>query len=100
MKARTSNQDRGFSMVELMVAMAVGLILTAAATQLFKSGMNATMLVTEQAEMQQNVRAALNLVARDVSMAGSGLPSGGLDLPYGVGAVSAFYRRSQARGEE
>jgi prepilin-type N-terminal cleavage/methylation domain-containing protein len=95
MKARTSNQDRGFSMVELMVAMAVGLILTAAATQLFNSGMNATMLVTEQAEMQQNVRAALNLVARDVSMAGSGLPSGGLDLPYGVGAVPSFYACNQ-----
>jgi hypothetical protein len=82
-------------MVELMVAMAVGLIITAAATQLFNSGMNATMLVTEQAEMQQNVRAALNLVARDVSMAGSGLPSGGLDLPYGVGAVPSFYACNQ-----
>jgi prepilin-type N-terminal cleavage/methylation domain-containing protein len=95
MKARTANQDRGFSMVELMVAMAVGLILTAAATQLFNSGMNSTMLVTEQAEMQQNVRAALNLVARDVSMAGSGLPSGGLALPYGTGAVASFYGCNQ-----
>jgi prepilin-type N-terminal cleavage/methylation domain-containing protein len=95
MKARTANQDRGFSMVELMVAMACGLILMAAATQLFNSGMNATMLVTEQAEMQQNVRAALNLVARDVSMAGSGLPSGGLDLPYGTGAVQSFYGCNQ-----
>ena len=82
-------------MVELMVAMAVGLIITAAATQLFNSRMNATMLVTEQAEMQQNVRAALNLVARDVSMAGSGLPSGGLDLPYGTGAVASFYGCNQ-----
>jgi hypothetical protein len=81
--------------MELMAAMAIGLIITAAATQLFKSGMDATQLVTEQAEMQANVRGALNLVSRDVSMAGSGLPMGGLALPYGTGAVSSFYACNQ-----
>lgn len=95
MKAEISRTERGFSLVELMVAMAVGLIIMGAATQLFKSGMSATQMVTEQAEMQQNVRGALNLVARDVSMAGSGLPSGGLTLPYGVGAVASFYGCNQ-----
>ncbi len=78
-------------MVELMVAMAVGLIVVGAATQLFQTAMKSTMLVTEQAEMQQNVRTALNLVARDVSMAGSGLPPGGLALPYGVNATPSHY---------
>src|SRR5262249_3974541 len=67
----------------------------AAATQLFKSGMDATQLVAEQAEMQQNVRGALNLVSRDVSMAGSGLPMGGLALPYGTGAVATYYGCNQ-----
>jgi hypothetical protein len=47
--------------------------------------------VTEQAEMQQNVRTALNLVARDVSMAGSGLPPGGLALPYGTNSTPSHY---------
>ncbi len=95
MKASASREKRGFSMVELMVAMAVGLIIMGGAMALFKSGMQATMLVTEQAEMQQNVRAALNLIAQDVSMAGSGLPSGGLALPYGAGSVASFYACNQ-----
>jgi prepilin-type N-terminal cleavage/methylation domain-containing protein len=95
MKPAISDTARGFSMVELMVAMAIGLIIMSAGTQLFKSGMDATRLVTEQAEMQQNVRGALNLVARDVSMAGSGLPSGGVTLPYGTGAVASYYGCNQ-----
>jgi prepilin-type N-terminal cleavage/methylation domain-containing protein len=95
MKSTVSNEAHGFSMVELMVAMSVGLIIMGAAMQLFKSGMDSTMLVTQQAEMQQNVRAALNLIAKDVSMAGSGLPSGGLALPYGVGATASFYGCNQ-----
>src|SRR5450631_136058 len=95
MKSIASKRALGFSMVELMVAMAVGLVIMGGAMQLFKSGTTATMMVTQQAEMQQNVRAALNLVARDVSMAGAGLPSGGLALPYGTGAVASTYGCNQ-----
>jgi prepilin-type N-terminal cleavage/methylation domain-containing protein len=95
MKPANLDNARGFSLVELMVAMAIGLVIMGAATQLFKSGMDATQLVTEQAEMQQNVRGALNLVARDVSMAGSGLPMGGIALPYGTGALASHYARNQ-----
>ena len=89
---------RGFSLVELMVAMALGLVVLAATTQLFKNGMDATILVTQSSEMQQGVRATLNLVAKDVSMAGSGLPPGGLSLPYGAGATprSSQSARSKA----
>ncbi len=95
MNSKVSRRARGFSMVELMVAMTVGLVIMGGAMELFKSGMSATMMVTEQAEMQQNVRAALNLVTRDINMAGSGLPSGGLALPYGVGATPSFYACNQ-----
>ena len=70
----TESKARGFSLVEMLVAIALGLFVLAAATQLFKNGMDATILVTQSSEMQQNARAALNLVAKDVSMAGSGMP--------------------------
>lgn len=88
---RNQTTSRGFTLLELVVAMAVGLIIMAGAAELFKSGMDATALVTQQAEMQQNVRSALNLVAKDVSMAGSGLPPGGVALPYGVGSTPSRY---------
>lgn len=87
----TEHNARGFSLVELMVAMALGIIVLAATTQLFKSGMDATILVTQSSEMQQSARATLNLIAKDVSMAGSGLPSGGLALPNGAGSVASLF---------
>src|SRR5207249_9966720 len=86
-----SNTAKGFTLLELMVAVALGLIVLAATTQLFKSGMDATILVSQQSEMQQSVRSALNLIAKDVSMAGSGLPSGGVSLPNGTGSVASFF---------
>lgn len=85
MNSATNKSDRGFTLTELLISMAVGLVVMTGATQLFKTGMDATMVITQRGEMQENVRAALNLIAKDASMAGSGLPSGGLALPYGAG---------------
>lgn len=85
------SKARGFSLVELLIAVALGLVVLAATTQLFKSGMDATVLVTQSSEMQQNVRATLNLIAKDVSMAGSGMPTGGMALPSGNGAVNSMF---------
>src|SRR6476661_6923851 len=87
----TQHNARGFTLVEMLMAVALGLIVLAATTQLFKGGMDATILVTQSSEMQQSVRSTLNLVAKDVSMAGSGLPPGGMPLPYGAGATPSFF---------
>jgi len=53
----TEQNARGFSLVELLVAIALGLVVLAATTQLFKSGMDATRLVSQSSEMNQNIRA-------------------------------------------
>jgi prepilin-type N-terminal cleavage/methylation domain-containing protein len=87
----TESNARGFSLVELLIAMALGLIVLTSTVQLFKGGMDATILVTQSSEMEQSARAALNLVGKDVSMAGSGMPPGGLSLPYGAGATPSFF---------
>jgi len=91
-----SNKTRGFTLLELMAAMVIGLIVLGTGVELFKSGMDATALVTQQAEMQQNVRSALNLVSRDVSMAGSGLPIGGISLPFGGGSTASKFGCDQS----
>lgn len=87
----TEHNERGFTLVEMLMAVALGLIVLAATTQLFKGGMDATVLVTQSSEMQQSVRSTLNLVAKDVSMAGSGLPPSGMPLPYGNGSTPSFF---------
>jgi type IV pilus assembly protein PilW len=91
MKMRTQNRALGFTLLELMVSMALGLIVMAAMASLFKTGMDSSMLVTQRAETQQNMRAAIDLMSKDISMAGAGLPSGGIQLPNGAGStISKF----------
>jgi prepilin-type N-terminal cleavage/methylation domain-containing protein len=95
MTARYSNTEFGFSLMELLTAMVVGLIILAAATQLFKAGTDTATVVTQRAEMQENARAALDLVAKDISMAGAGLPPGGLALPNGAGSSIPLFAVDQ-----
>jgi len=77
---RMLRSQRGFSLLELLVASSIGLTVVLMATSLFKTGMDATMRVTQRAETQQNLRAGVELMTKDISMAGAGLPSGGLQL--------------------
>jgi prepilin-type N-terminal cleavage/methylation domain-containing protein len=90
MKTQTQN-GHGFTLLELMVSMALGLIVMAALASLFKTGLNSTMLVTQRAETQQNMRAAIDLMVKDISLAGAGLPSGGVQLPAGAGSSTSKY---------
>jgi prepilin-type N-terminal cleavage/methylation domain-containing protein len=85
MKMPRQKAQSGFTMLELMVAIALGLVVMAALAGLFKAGMDSAMLLTQRAETQQNMRAAIDLMVKDVSMAGAGLPSGGIQLPTGAG---------------
>ena len=80
---RTAKWQRGFSLLELMVASSIGLLAILAMTSLFKMGMDSTFTVTQRAETQQNMRSAIELMTKDISLAGAGLPSGGLQLVTG-----------------
>lgn len=82
-------------MLELMVAMALGLIVMAAMASLFKTGLDSVMLVTQRAETQQNMRAAVDLMVKDISMAGAGLPAGGIQLPTGAGSSASRFACDQ-----
>src|SRR6266576_1814913 len=90
---RTLKSRRGFSLLELLVATSIGLTVVLVMTSLFKTGMDATMRVTQRAETQQNLRAAIELMTKDISLAGAGLPSGGLQLT--TGGVPSLYACNQ-----
>jgi prepilin-type N-terminal cleavage/methylation domain-containing protein len=88
MQMRFAKSQRGFSLLELMIASIIGLILMAAMTSMFRVAMKAMFTVTQRAETQQNMRAAIDLMTKDISLAGSGLPSGGLQMANNGGATS------------
>ena len=88
MKMPKVKRHHGFSLLEMTIATALGLMMILLMTSLFKMGMTATMTVTQRAETQQNIRAGIEMMTKDLSLAGSGLPSGGLQLANANGATS------------
>jgi len=70
-----NTSTRGFSLIELMVALALGLLITAASVKLYSTGMDATWVIQQRAEMQQDLRAAEGMMLKDISLAGAGLTS-------------------------
>jgi hypothetical protein len=95
MHSAVKTSSRGFSLVELLIALGVGILVLGTAVQLFSKSMQAAWLVSQRAEMQQDARAASNLLTKDISLAGAGMPSGGIALASGT-ASSPVYGCSYA----
>lgn len=74
MKTATMKHDqktqRGFSLVELMIAMVLGLVLMAGVLQVFITSKQTYNLNEEMTWIQENARYAVNFLAEDVRMAG------------------------------
>jgi prepilin-type N-terminal cleavage/methylation domain-containing protein len=64
----------GFSLIELMIAMVVTLIVTGAVFGLLTEGQSSFKLQPERTDRQQNIRSAMDLIMRDISSAGDGMP--------------------------
>jgi type IV pilus assembly protein PilW len=62
--------SRGFTMTELLVAMAITAVVMAAVFSTYKSQQDSYVVQEQVAETQQNLRAALYMMSRDIRMAG------------------------------
>ncbi len=87
-KNNRASSYRGFSLVEALVAMSLSLLVMASVLELFRQSINMSEAATQRTELQQNVRAALNLMAQDLNIAGTGFPMGGITLPNGDNSVA------------
>ncbi|HEX8815375.1 MAG TPA: prepilin-type N-terminal cleavage/methylation domain-containing protein [Terriglobales bacterium] len=97
MKLRAKSKSRGFTLMELLISLVVGTIVIGSAVSLFSSAMDATWVENQQAEMQQDLRAASDLLVKDITLAGEGLPlETGIALPSGGGAARPVYGCNQA----
>jgi type IV pilus assembly protein PilW len=67
MKSKSIN---GFTLVELLVSMSIGMVLLAAVTTTFMSQTRIYNAQEQINEMQQNARGALDIITREVKMAG------------------------------
>jgi len=77
-------KEQGFTIVELLVAMAVSLLALGAIYSTFQSQHKSYLMQEEVAAMQQNIRAAMYHIQREIRMAGCD-PTGNA----GAGIVTA-----------
>ena len=80
-------KQAGFTLVEIMIAIAVTMIALAAAFMLFRDSTRANNGVTQSSDMSDNLRAGLNLIVQDLIQTGTGIPTGGISIPNTVNAA-------------
>ena len=77
-----THRERGFSLVELMVALALGLIVTVAVIALVVSIIRSNRQTLQSTRLNQELRATLSVIANDLRRARS------VDDPLGVSALT------------
>jgi len=82
--------QQGLSLMEALVAMLVASIVLAAGSSLVIKALQITDLVTIRSEMQQDGRAAINSILKDLSLSGTGMPVGGVQLPTGTNSTKSL----------
>jgi len=74
--------------MELMVAMAILLTILAVTLASLSQAFRANQGVTEMADLEENLRASMTFMTRDLIQTGEGIPTGGIPIPYGPGLLA------------
>ena len=78
MKKVKNIKNRGFSLIELMIAMAITLILMGLATTLFAGALGTRSRESRKTDAITSARAALSALSREISNSGYGLTNNGI----------------------
>ncbi|NWG14766.1 MAG: hypothetical protein HXY20_14670 [Acidobacteria bacterium] len=79
--------EQGFTMVEALISTCIVLVLLAATMSSLNDAFSVNEKATLMADLEQNLRAGMNFVVRDFINAGWGIPTGGIPIPSGDGAL-------------
>jgi prepilin-type N-terminal cleavage/methylation domain-containing protein len=82
---RTQSTASGFSLIELMVSMAILMVIMAVTLAAFTDATRINEASSLTADVTQNLRVGMNLAIRDLIQTGQGVPTGGIPIPSGVG---------------
>jgi type II secretory pathway pseudopilin PulG len=74
-------RETGFTIVEVLVATMIMLVILAATVGALTDAIHATQAVTLMADTQENLRAGMNYMVRDLMQAGGGMPQSGITIP-------------------
>ena len=98
MQRLSYRSNRGFTIFELVVAMGLATVVLGGALALTSQAIGISDMVSQRSDMQQNGRVAINMIALDASLAGTGFPSAGIQLPSGLGSQDSHFACDEAGG--
>lgn len=78
-------RNLGFSLVELLVAVAITIIIVGVSLDALNQGQRASEAISLMSNMTENLRAGMDQIQHDLVLAGSGIPIGGISIPNGAG---------------
>jgi prepilin-type N-terminal cleavage/methylation domain-containing protein len=81
-------KEQGFTLVEVLISVTIAVVLMAGAMGSLSDSLGLNEKATLMADLEQNLRAGMNLVGRDFTSAGWGIPTGGIPIPSGAGSVA------------
>ena len=84
---RIHSREDGFTLTELLISTTIMLLVLSTAMTTFKQAVGMNQAATQTADANQNLRAGMNLVVRDLLQAARGIPTGGIPIPHGNGAL-------------
>jgi prepilin-type N-terminal cleavage/methylation domain-containing protein len=85
-------RENGFSLIEMMVAMFILIAVVAAATQAIIQAQHVSEAVALEGNIQENLRAGMHFIVRDLMQAGEGIPPAGVSVPNTAAGVSNIVR--------
>jgi prepilin-type N-terminal cleavage/methylation domain-containing protein len=74
-------RQAGFSLMEVLIATALMVVIVGTTLRTLSDATHANEAVTLMADSQENLRAAMNYMTKDIIEAGEGLPQGGIPIP-------------------
>src|SRR6202790_1940491 len=81
MQRSSKHLDQGFTMIELLISMAVTMVVLGGAVLLFTNSVQSSTRALKYSEIQTEARAAISQISRDLSQAGTGVPLNGIPIP-------------------
>lgn len=88
MELKKMKRAAGFSMIELMVSVAILVSVVGVALKVIVDAQHANEGVTLLGETNANLRASMTFMGRDIIQAGEGIPQSGIPYPQGGAAVA------------
>jgi prepilin-type N-terminal cleavage/methylation domain-containing protein len=88
-------RQAGFSLIELMVSIAITVTVVGLSIGALLQAQSASQIVASQANTQENLRAGMHFIVRDLTQAGEGIPQGGISVPNN-GTTSTINRPGTA----